>query len=169
MSCCCTDGCYCNGLPCDSDSGSAGCTAYNTSVYKSGTATIAPTVPLQINFNVKAAGENPANFFNLTTDIATIPFTGNWTITTTGEVITAAAGPVFWGIQIDEGGGYNWWAISSVFPPSAAYVNLSAAVTKYLQAGDLIKIVAQQNTGFNGTINGTQRRVNCGITSSCIP
>lgn len=160
--------CFGDGELLDGGGGAVGCTAYYTGVYRSGAATIGPTVKTPINFTNLIA-ENPGGFFNLTTDVATIPFTGNWTITSTIEMITAAGGICFNGIEINQGAGYVVYSIDSNDVFAASYVNLVCAVTKYLQAGDLVQFFVQQNTGFNATLNGTQRRVNAHITSSCIP
>lgn len=159
--------CFGDGKLLDGDSG-VGCTPYYTGVYRSSSAVIAPTVKTPINFTNLIA-ENPAGFFNLVTDIATIPFTGNWTITSTIEMITAAGGICFHGIEINEGSGYVIYSIQSNYVAAASFVNLVCAVTKYLQAGDLVQFFVQQNTVANATLNGTQRRVNAHITSSCIP
>lgn len=161
--------CFGDGQLLDGNGGSAGCVAYNTNAYRTGTAVIGPTVKTQINYTAVEAGEDPAGFFNLATDVATIPHDGNWTITSTIELITAAAGVCFHTITINQGVSDVDYSVSSAFPGSAAYVNLTCAITKLLTAGDLVRFWVQQNTGFNATLNGTARRVNASITSSCIP
>lgn len=149
--------------------GAAGCTAYNTAVYQNFSQLLTSTVKTRINFNVKESGENPTGLFNLTTDVATIPFTGNWTISFTTEYTVSAGGICFGGIEIDAGGGYLPYAIQSFEPFSASYVNIDCCVTKYLQAGDFVACFAQQNTGFNASTTGVTVRTSCQITSSCIP
>lgn len=159
--------CFGNGEILDGGDG-GGCVPYYTGVYKSGTISIPPTVNTQVNFNTLIA-ENPSGFFNLTTDVATIPYEGNWTITSTVEMIAAAGGMFFHAIELNIGGsGYTAYSIATNDLFAASYVNLACAVTKYLQAGDLVRFMVQQLTGFNATLNGTGRRVNAHITSSCL-
>ena len=160
--------CFGDGVLLDGGGAVAGCTPYYTAVYKVGSGTIPPTVKTGINYT-NLISENPGGFFNLTTDVATIPFTGTWTITSTIEMITSAGGICFHGIEINEGSGYTVFSIDSNDVFSASYCNLVCAVTKYLQAGNTVQFFVQQNTGFNATLNGVQRRVNAHFAANCIP
>lgn len=161
--------CFGNGKAIDDGGGAAPCVAYNSAVYQNFSQLLANTVKTRIDFNVKEAGENPVGMFNLTTDVITIPFTGNWTISFTTEYTVSAGGICFAGIEIDQGGGYFGYSIQSFEPFSASFVNIACSVTKYLQAGDFVACFAQQNTGFNASTTGFNRRTSCQITSSCIP
>lgn len=145
-----------------------GCTAYNTAVYKNNTQILSSGVKTLVDFTTKEAGENPTGFFNLTTDTATIPFSGNWTTTATLEIIISGSGIAYGAIEIDQGAGFLPYSISC-FDVFSDTCNLTMAITKYLQATDQIRVYVQQTTGLNATLNGIDRRVNCHITSSCIP
>ena len=145
------------------------CTPYHSVVYRTTGVVLPTTVKTLVNFTAVETGENPAGMFNLTTDTATIPYGGNWTVTSTLEIILSWGAIVFGSIEINTGSGYVPYSIDSVEPFSASVVNVVMAVTKYFAAGETIRVYAQQNSGFNATINGTTRRVNCSITSACLP
>lgn len=153
--------CFGNGYLLD---GAAGCTPYYTLAYKTSGQTLPPTVATTVNMQAKEA-ENPSGFFNLTTDIATIPFDGQYTITGTVEIILAAAGLAYAAIEINAVG----YGLDSVDARAAGVINLAPTITRYMTAGDQIRLRAQQNTGFNATISGGARWTNIGITSADIP
>jgi hypothetical protein len=152
--------CFANGYPLDG----AGCTPYYTLAYKTSNGTLLTGVPTTINFHVKEA-ENPAGFFNLATDIATVPFDGQYTVTFTIELILAASGLAYAAIEINTVG----YAIDSVDAIAAGAINMCPSITRWMTAGDQIRCRAQQNSGFNATIVGAARDTNCGITSADIP
>lgn len=161
--------CFGNGRPIDDGGAATPCVPYHSLAYKSGSQTLFSTVKTVINMTAVEAGEDPAGTFNLVTDQFTIPFDGNWTITSTIEMITSAGGICFHGIEINSGGGFVPYSIAAMDPFAASFVNLACAVTKYMVTGEIIQVFAQQNTGFNATINGVTRRVNASLTSACIP
>jgi len=161
--------CFGDGILLNGGGSGTPCVPYHSVVYRTTGVTLPPTVKTLVNFTAVETGEDPAGMFNLTTDTATIPYDGNWTVTSTLEIITAVGGIVFGSIEINPGTGFVPYSIDSVEPFSAAVCNVVMAITKYCLAGELIRVYAQQNTGFNATINGTTRRVNCSITSACIP
>lgn len=161
-------GCYNDGVL---EGGSGGCVAYNTGATFVGVTAITDTIKTRvINYTSAVSSENPAGMLNLVTGIATIPYAGNWTFTSTMEMTISAAGVVFHGIELNLGGG-GWfgWSISENWPGAAGFVNLACSVTKYFDAGDQVAAFVQQYTGFAATLNGNNKRVNLLGTASCIP
>lgn len=154
--------CFGNGQPLDGMNG--GCGNYYTLAYKTSNGNLPSGVPTTINFHTIEA-ENPAGFFNLASDIATIPYDGMYTVTATVETTLAAAGIYYGAIEINTVS----YSLSSMDAIAAVTANLTMAITRYMTAGDQIRVRAQQNTGFLATIQGVQRRTCIAITSACIP
>lgn len=157
-------GCNKGGVPIDGG-GSTPCVDYYTLAYRVGNQTIASGVKTVIDFtNIEA--ENPAGFFNLATDQATIPTAGIYTVTGTAELLVSATGVGYMGIEIN-GVPYSI-QIATTGPFSPDDLNFACTITRYMAAGDIINAFIHQFTGFNATVNGTTRRVNLSISSANI-
>lgn len=159
-------GCNRGGVPIDEGGGGGSCSNYYTLAYRVGNQTIANNTKTTINFtNVEA--ENPSGFFNLTTDQATIPHAGIYTVTGTAELDISATGVAYMGIEIN-GVPYSIdYCSTTGF--STYDLNLSCAITRYMAAGDVIDAYVLQNTGANAILVGATRVTNLSITSANIP
>lgn len=156
--------CYGNGVAINGGGGGTACDPINFWAYRSSNMTIPPAVETRVDWTAKLGTENPVGFMNLTTDIATIPQNGTYVISSSVEMVTAAAGS-----------GYLRWYLNSVYRgaqsdyiATAGTMVLNFAATRYLYSGDTIEMRVYQNTGFNASLIGCCNQLFFSASAICL-
>jgi hypothetical protein len=121
-------------------------------------------VEVLVGFLLTSATDNPLNFYSTVGNIATVPVTGRYVMTTGVEIVTAAAGSAFLRLYIN--GVYA--GASSDEASTATTLTPNFALTKYLFAGDTVRPTVFQNTGFAATLIGCCNQLFFSMSACCV-